>query len=290
MERSWADRLRTLALGASVKCVQHLPKKRGFAERFGRVIAPSTGEVWGTIDSYRFPFDLRHSDHLLMAFGLFDAPLTRQLSKMISSGGTLYDVGANVGYFSLLAASRVGSAGEVHAFEPVPANSARLQRALQANQITNVVLNRKAVSEGIGTLQLYIPGESGQETTSTASIADAPDRQRKISVESLSLDSYVYDQGNRPPTIVKIDVEGAEPLVLKGMRRLLDEAKSDHIAIEVNEGMLARLGWSPADVTGPLLEADYAIYMVRSHGLEPYDAAGQRRGVYNLWAYSPKSV
>jgi FkbM family methyltransferase len=140
----------------------------------------------------------------------FSEPAVQQaLVDHLHAGGVLYDVGANAGFVSVLGCRLVGPTGEVHCFEPVPENLAVLRRNLAANGFAQAVVHPLAVSDRDGEVAMVADGP-----TITARI----DAAGGLLVPSARLDGL----GLPPPTVVKIDVEGAESRVLAGMRGVLE--------------------------------------------------------------------
>jgi len=134
--------------------------------------------------------------------------------KEVLPGDTVYDVGANVGFFTLLASELVGGHGKVVAFEPLPQNLKFLRKHIELNGLANVQVIDKAVANANGRV-LFSCGDG----SSTAHISD----KGEIEVDAVSLDSLIEKRAIPPPDFVKIDVEGAESLVLTGAKRILDE-------------------------------------------------------------------
>jgi FkbM family methyltransferase len=145
---------------------------------------------------------------------------TRYFRRLVRPGMVVVDVGANIGYYTLQAASRVGSSGRVHAFEPVAATYARLVRNIRLNGLANVVALQSAVGSRRGRERIFLA--DGSNTASSRLSGPPPNPTgRTEDVEIGTLDDYVA--GRRIPRvdIVKIDVEGHELAVLQGMERLL---------------------------------------------------------------------
>lgn len=144
--------------------------------------------------------------------------------KYVTKGMTVVDVGANIGYYTLLAARLVGDKGRVIAFEPEPQNYALLVRNIGMNSYRNIVPLKKAVSSKTGTADLFLNRQSGAHSFS-------PDRDDNIGVtrvETVSLDQY-FKGRERPIDIIKIDVEGAELAVFQGMSNII--RKNDNLKI-----------------------------------------------------------
>lgn len=162
------------------------------------------------------------TEHLGYLLGTDERHLQRAIRKYVQIGDTVYDIGANIGYVSLSLAKKVGPAGHVIAFEPVPANIKALRQNLEINHLANVQLIEAAVSETAGETFIRIAGN-----LSMASLVwhrNDPSAT-EISVRTVSIDDLTK-AGDLPyPAFVKIDVEGAEAAVLTGMCRTIAVAR-----------------------------------------------------------------
>jgi FkbM family methyltransferase len=147
------------------------------------------------------------------ALGISEPVVQRALQRHLKGRDVFYDVGANVGFFTLLAARLVGSEGHVYAFEPVPATATRLRRNLRLNGFENVEVLEVALSDVSGSLDLGI----GDDPL-TAAVGVADSHKTELRVEAASIDDLLGRKAIKPPTFVKIDVEGHDPAVLRGMR------------------------------------------------------------------------
>lgn len=157
------------------------------------------------------------------ASGDNELPVQHALAQYLAPGGVLYDVGANVGFLTVIGARLVGAAGAVYAFEPVPSNAAFVRRNAELNEFRNVTVIEKAVSFASRKGELTLAQYSGGAVLST--IAAPPDAAGRLSIELVSIDDLVFRDRMRPPAMVKIDVEGAELEVLRGMSRTMRELK-----------------------------------------------------------------
>ena len=263
------------------------PGQYFIADRMGRAFAPGTKPVIGRIGSYSVELYLDDELQRQIYFGLYERPLTRHLRKVLRRGSVFYDIGANVGYFSLLASELVGGEGEVHAFEPVPANQELLARSIERNSIQNVIVNRSAVSSESGTLTLFLPDVT--INTGWASIVPSDRRHKELQVPAIALDDYVSQIGVRSPDVIKIDIEGAEPRALAGMGALIRSEGAPDIVVEVNSYLLQRSGLDAGAITVPLAQAGYALYRFEEKGLRPYNPERGGESVINLYA-SKRSV
>jgi FkbM family methyltransferase len=148
--------------------------------------------------------------------GSYEFENQKALAGLISPGTVVFDIGASVGFYTLLAAQRTGSAGRVFAFEPLPRNLHYIRQHLALNRIANVTVIEAAVSERSGAA-FFNPGVS----ISTGFLSDSGE----IQVRTVSLDE-LYTSGELPaPSVVKIDAEGAEGGILRGACHLLSETR-----------------------------------------------------------------
>jgi FkbM family methyltransferase len=140
-------------------------------------------------------------------------------AKACKDGGVVYDIGAHVGYYSLLAASSVGSSGSVYAFEPLPRNIAFLEQHKQLNNMNSINIFQVAVSDKFGEANFDIGTSNFQGALTEGKDTD------KLIVKTIKLDDFVSENGLKPPDVMKIDVEGAEEQVLIGAESLLISCK-----------------------------------------------------------------
>jgi FkbM family methyltransferase len=145
--------------------------------------------------------------------GSYELHKQQRFAAELKEGQVVYDIGANVGFYSLLAAKCVGSTGRVFAFEPLPENLSYLRRHVALNGLANATVCPVAVSDVAGVLH-FTPGKN----RSTGHLDVAGD----LEVKALSLDDFVIVEKNPHPQIIKIDVEGAEVRVLRGAQRVLE--------------------------------------------------------------------
>jgi FkbM family methyltransferase len=148
--------------------------------------------------------------------GTYEVARLCALANAVTNGNVVYDIGANVGIYTLVASLRVGPRGKVYAFEPLERNLIYLRRHLTLNNVQNCVILETAVCNEVGTR----PFSSAAWDSSMGRLS--PDGE--ISIPSTTLDSCIYgEKGLHRPDIIKIDVEGAEFEVLRGASRALTE-------------------------------------------------------------------
>jgi FkbM family methyltransferase len=184
--------------------------------------------------------------------GSTEVPMQRCVVEHLAPGGVFYDVGANIGFFSLLATKRVGATGSVYAFEPVAENAAAIRHNASLNGLSTLSVFEVAIEEHSGTGELFLTKWDGGSSLSTAAVAPSEPIERRP-VQVMALDDLIQSRGLRPPTLVKVDVEGAELGVLRGMLRTIAEFKPV-LVYEVDDGNRAAFvrRWKELDgfVTG----------------------------------------
>jgi FkbM family methyltransferase len=154
----------------------------------------------------------------ILVIGNWETAETAWFLRTVKPGDTIVDAGANFGYYTLIGSRLVGDKGKVYAFEPDPTNFELLQKNVRLNGLTNVVLERKALSNRKGTLKLYIAGENKGDHR-----IYQPDGESRpsVEVEAVRLDEYFKDH-KRGIDFLKTDTQGAEGVILEGMTGLLE--------------------------------------------------------------------
>jgi FkbM family methyltransferase len=147
-------------------------------------------------------------------FGTFEIEVTRAIQNVVRPGWTVVDIGAHIGYETLLLAQQVGSKGRIFAFEPFGENFRVLGENINLNGCQNITPENKAVINQSGRVSLARTDSDPLTPTSQVVLGLGSD------IEAVSLDDYFRDSRS-PISFVKIDAEGAERLVLEGMRALL---------------------------------------------------------------------
>lgn len=196
--------------------------------------------------------------------------------RLLRPGSTVFDVGANVGYYALLAGRSVGPDGRVFAFEATPAVATRLAENVALNGLDNVTVVHSAVCDRSGEIEFRLHDDDSEGNSMVNFAADWP----TVRVPAVSLDEYAADHGLERVDVVKVDVEGAEPLVLAGATRLLSAARPPVLIMESNPDALKAGGSSPAD-----LRARLAAFGYRCYGVERLTQTAEP--VWNIVAVHP---
>jgi len=170
--------------------------------------------------------------------------------KEIKEGSVFLDLGAHVGFYTSMAAEAVGPNGKVFAFEPDPSNLEALKKTMAANGYKNVILEQKAVSDKVGTATFFLYG-----STNNSMAPNLYDRKADtLTVETISMDEYF---SHRPEKIdfIKMDIEGAEGLALRGMRHIFEKNKKLKMMTEFAPVAIKKLSnMEPIDFLKELLE------------------------------------
>jgi len=198
------------------KSALFLEKLLWFAGRFLHLI-PSHMRMCVPLGINRGLLWIRGSANAPEWLGIYEYRKQRVLRRLVSTGATVCDIGANAGFYTLGMSRLVGENGRVISFEPLSANLHKIRHHLAINKVDNVILNGCALSDKSGTVA-FAAGNSDF----TGRISDAA--PNTFAVPAISLDEFISQNAIVDPTFLKIDVEGAEANVLAGARELIKRA------------------------------------------------------------------
>lgn len=181
--------------------------------------------------------------------GTYEPDLQAAVRELVRTGTIIYDVGANIGYVSLLLAKAAGAGGHVYAFEALPENAERWRTNIRLNGMdSRLSLTSAAVTRASGPVRFLVHASGGMgKVAGSAGRADG--YQSEITVPGLSLDEFIFEQGNPPPQVIKMDIEGGEVLALQGMRRVLSEARP-LMLMELHGPESSRAAWETLKAAG----------------------------------------
>lgn len=187
--------------------------------------------LWGTPMTYYLP-----EGNAIYYYGFFEAGLTNFFVNLLKEGDVFFDIGAHVGYYTVLAGELVGANGSVHSFEPTPRTFASLKKNTQHTGNTVIhnaaVLDKETLIEFIDYGPKYSAFNSYKKRTDEEmSFLGKPE---VIPIKTISLDRYCADH-KIVPTVIKIDAEGAEHLILQAMSDILEYLRPI-VSIEVAGG------------------------------------------------------
>ncbi len=224
----------------------------------------------------------------------FSEPLTAEfVIGFLKSGMVFLDVGAHIGEYTLLAASIVGERGRVHAFEPVNEVADLLRRNVQLNEFRNVEVHPNAVAEqsDIREFEIFEERSLSSLVPGVSVGANAPGFVKRARVSSIRLDDF-QKQISRQIDLIKVDVEGAELLVLAGATQLLSRPANEAPVwiLEYGPENYRKFGYGFSDLLQILSAHAYSCLVYRGDGrLSPVASESMPAGVINLIA-SKRSI
>lgn len=189
--------------------------------------------------------------------GQWEPHQTQLLLEHLQPGDTFVDVGANLGYYTVLAATKVGPTGRVFAFEPDPESYALLVRNVQRNGLKQVMAINKAAGEASGTLRLFLSSAGRGDHRSY----DPGGGRTSVEVDVVTLDQHLRAAGG-DVHVIKIDTRGAECAVLAGMKTLFTEHRELSLAVAYYPRFVEAMGYQPAECFGALANHGYALQLI----------------------------
>jgi FkbM family methyltransferase len=196
-------------------------------------------------------------------FGLSESRQTAWIASKLARGHVFYDIGANVGHYTLLASRIVGEGGAVIAVEPLPRNILYLKRHLDLNRIWNVLVVEEACS---GSERMGLFGQHQDPALGRLIDSGTGNARASFSVHVTTVD-HLMRRGGRPPDLIKIDVEGEEHAVLEGAKETIRAAAPSFALSFHSDDLRARcisllksLGYEvfPLDAESEELAAEFA--------------------------------
>ena len=187
----------------------------------------------------------------------YEPHVTRTLRQLLKPGTSFVDIGANIGYYTLLAAAHVGSSGKVIAFEPSSDNCGILRMSLQANHFTNVNLYPFAVADVEGIVGFGMDDSNGRISLDDPASA-------AYQVRAVTLDTFLKDQPQID--VIKIDIEGAEGRALYGMRNIIRRHHPVILTEFSPRGLSIASNISPEEYLNQLRDLGYQIAVIPHMG------------------------
>ncbi len=259
---------------------RRIPVLVSFYDFFFRIFWPYNNivEVQGSkiyLNVHEKNLSMRQTFQFYASNRIHEEATTKLFKQIVKEKDVVVDLGANIGYFTLLAAKLVGKNGKVFSLEPEPKNFSYLKKNIEINNYSQVIANQKAVSNKNGKTKLYVCSyDTGHHTINQYSGIEAYSRGRKskeesIEIETVTLDSFLEGRTDSVD-VIKMDVEGAEALVLAGMDKTLRSNQGIKMFVEFFPLLIEKMGNSPREFIRKLLE-DYrfSIYIIP----DDYDAS-----------------
>lgn len=215
---------------------------RGKGRLFNR-FCPTIGSRRTRLFGYTIDLALEDEIQRSVWLGTYELRETSLIKSHLRKGMTFFDVGANIGYYSLMAAAYAGPSGRVVSFEPSPENCRHFRRTVDENGIRNITIEQAALSDVTGEGQLFVPKEQGNNTPTMV----ANNGGRSIPVPVVTLDEYLERNRIGRVDFMKIDVEGFEPKVIAGARSTIRAKRIGALICEFQGEWLRANGTTPKD-------------------------------------------
>lgn len=234
-----------------------------------RSIEFADGQIILSIQSSKTKYYWKRSDPrtaiaCLAVMGEYETLETQVLKFFAKKATTIIDVGANIGYYVVELSQHLNPNGKIHAFEPVPDSFEQLTRNVELNNISTLInSNQVAVSNFEGSMRLYMPKTSGSSATSARNL-HPNEKVEKFDVKTTTLDSYAQTHQLATLDLLKIDVEGAELMVIQGALNSIEQFKPVIFA-ELLRKWSAQFEYHPNVVLNTLLPLGYRCYAVSDH-------------------------
>jgi len=196
----------------------------------------------------------------LVSTGIYNKQMTKVVESVITREMVCLDIGANIGYFTLIMARLAGEKGRVFAFEPEPYNFDLLVKNITVNGYHNITPVKKAISNKNGRTTLFVDKTNlGSHSLARQGENTHTFGRDTIEVETQTLDSFFRDY-NGKIDFIKIDVEGAEPAVLEGMETMINQNKDLLIITEFLPNVISRFGSLPEEYLSRLVNYGFNLY------------------------------
>lgn len=279
---------RKLVRSLSGKGLYRIPLARRLVSYLYRWLAPR-GIVITGVGEHKMYVDAGDIDigRSLLTTGSWQKETARLFEDVIQKGMVVLDVGANIGYFTLIAARLVGGEGKVFAFEPEPYNFDLLVKNIKLNGYKNVIPVPKAISDKKGRATLFLDKHRALHSLARENVTRFSGSS--VEVEVQTLDGFLKDFGHRVD-FAKIDVQGAELAVIGGMRRIIETNKELKMVVEFSPKQLRGFGSSPAEFLDRLTGYGFKLYQIgkSKERMVAVDTASlvkkYQRGPWNLLA------
>ncbi len=195
----------------------------------------------------------------LSIFKIYEPNQTEIVKKYVHEGDIVIDIGAHVGYYTLLMAQLVGENGKVYSFEPDPVNFQLLKKSVEINGFENVVLIQKAVSNITDKVKLFL----GDDDSAINRIYDAKlgDAKESIDVESVTIDEY-FKENDELVNFIKIDSEGSEIKIINGMKQFLSRNQELVMMTEFFPFLIKKSGDEPNQYLKSLEKSGFSLYNI----------------------------
>jgi FkbM family methyltransferase len=207
-------------------------------------------------------------------YGQFEVPETKFIRRCVKPGWTVIDVGANLGYYTLVLSKLVGPQGRVYAFEPSTLNHKMLRKNIELNGATNVRPFQLALGARQGVVPLT-PSPKGHHELTHVTTADAATEY----VPMTTLDRFASEHHLGLVNLIKMDIEGSELFFLQGAVGMLERC-APVLLFELHPLLLSAFGAYPSDVANILQRYGYSLFVARRRGLDLLSELPRSRDIH----------
>lgn len=229
------------------------------------IIKPDKIGNFVLFDGSSFEYPIKSAIGCYLFTGMFEPAEVAFVQENLKLGDIFFDVGANAGIFTVIAAKKIGPNGHVYAFEPGESELKLLKHNIAANNLTNVTVVESAVSNKSGTAQFAVCYDGAMNSLAKT---DHPGQKIKAwqTIETISLDEFVEKMNINKVNLIKIDVEGAEQLVIEGGAATFASQEQLMILLEAANLNASSFNYSVWDLLSKLIDMGFNMYYFDSMG------------------------
>lgn len=216
---------------------------------------------WALKKGFHFPSKFTWDWKIDMLLENYEKNTVKFFKKSIKHGMTVLDIGAHIGYYTMIFSKLVGPKGKVYAFEPDLDNFLLLKE--NTKSFNNVEVFRTAISDKEGKIDFY----KIEDNTGCHSIVLPSLKSEKITVDSSTLDAFLESKKIKNVDFIKIDIEGGEPLAFRGMQKLISSSKTISIVSEFNPEAILQGREDPKALLETFKNSGLKIYEIKEGGI-----------------------
>jgi len=238
-------------------------KKLGFSDKIGKgLFSPLIGFLAGREKMFLSPNE-NWGTKMRYLLRWYEPGSTKASKRFLKPGMNVLDIGADVGYYSRLFSELVGPKGRVWAFEPHPESFDLLKKNAALSRYQNITPIKKAVSDIMGESRLFVSKKPGKHSFHNVSPASSGN---DLVVESTTVDNFLLENGNPQIDFIKIDIEGAEPKALDGMKNTVGRSRNLGVIMEFNARVFRLAGKTPPPLSDQLESMGFKVYAILASG------------------------
>ncbi len=220
-------------------------------------------QIQRKLNGITYIFDFKNYPRMSTLYlGLYSTRLVNVLLKHLKKGDIFIDVGAHIGYITAIGAGIVGKQGQVHSFEPVPVYFEKLLELSRLNKDYQIFVNNFALGETLGTSNIDLNKKVKGWNTIVPGFMDITGIEETIKINVKRLDDYIFEKNIKNISLIKIDVEGFELPVLKGLTRYFEtnKEKLPRIIVEIAPNAYPLLGYTLDDLENFMKKYSYYAF------------------------------